>query len=176
MVGLVGIRHVRLARPAATRRSSSRAGLLLQLIAYVVAFGVNPRPVAPFAGGWALPPAAAVGFATILCAAGAAIVIRAQQALGVQWSLTARLIEQHALITRGPYAFARHPVYAAMILMVLGTGLAFSTPLATAAALGLYLAGTLVRVKTEERLMQDAFGAEWTAYRRRVRALIPGVL
>ena len=175
MLAVVGIRHVRLARPAATRHVVSRGGLLLQLFAYVLVSGVLGVPDRPFAQ-WGIPASAAAAFALCLCTSGAAIVVWSQQTLGTQWSLTARLIEGHRLVTSGPYAVVRHPVYAAMILMVIGTGLGRTTPAGMATALAAYLAGTLVRVRAEERLMGQAFGAAWRAYTARVRALIPGVL
>jgi protein-S-isoprenylcysteine O-methyltransferase Ste14 len=175
MLVIVGARHVRLATPAARRRTSSRAGLLLQLVAYLLAFGVNPVPVRPF-GAWGIPAPVATTLASVLCVTGASLVVWSQHVLGVQWSLTARLIEQHTLVTTGPYAFVRHPVYAAMSLMLVGTGLALASPTVVIAALTLYAVGTVARVRAEERLMQEALGAEWAAYRRRVKALLPGVL
>lgn len=169
-------RHVRLRRPTVTRRRSSRLGLLLQVVAYLGVFFVRYQWAPPFEGGWGLPVIVAALAGVTVSIAGAVLVVWSQQTLDVQWSLTARLIEGHRLITTGPYAFVRHPVYAAMILMLIGTGMALTTPLVVAAALVVYVAGTLVRIRAEETLMHQAFGAEWEAYRRRVRALIPGVL
>ncbi|MEO7273432.1 MAG: isoprenylcysteine carboxylmethyltransferase family protein, partial [Vicinamibacterales bacterium] len=62
--------------------------------------------------------------------------------LGVQWSLVARVTDRHELITTGPYAIVRHPIYTAMLGLLIATGLTFGTPLSTATGLGLYVIGT----------------------------------
>jgi protein-S-isoprenylcysteine O-methyltransferase Ste14 len=111
--------------------------------------------------------------AAVMTVVGALVVVWSQDALGVQWSLTARLVAQHRLITSGPYAYVRHPRYSAMILMLVGTGIVRTTPLVTGAALALYVIGTLVRIRAEEALMEEAFGVDWDRYRRRVPALVP---
>ena len=172
MLAVLMVRHVRLRRAAATRRTSSRLGLLLQALGYAGVFGVRPAGSAgPEA--WPGPPAVLALAAAAGAVAGAAIVVWSQQALGVQWSLTARLVAQHRLITGGPYARVRHPIYGAMILMLVATGIVRTTPLVTGAALALYIIGTLIRVRAEETLMSEAFGVDWDRYRRSVPALVP---
>jgi protein-S-isoprenylcysteine O-methyltransferase Ste14 len=42
-------------------------------------------------------------------------------------------------------------------------------------AVGLFVVGTLIRVRVEERLLREAFGSEFEAYARNVPALIPGI-
>jgi protein-S-isoprenylcysteine O-methyltransferase Ste14 len=43
-------------------------------------------------------------------------------------------------------------------------------------AVFVYTLGTLIRVRTEERLLRETFGADFDDYARRVRAFIPGIL
>jgi protein-S-isoprenylcysteine O-methyltransferase Ste14 len=38
-------------------------------------------------------------------------VISAVRALEKEWSVTARLVEDHKLATHGPYRLVRHPIY-----------------------------------------------------------------
>jgi protein-S-isoprenylcysteine O-methyltransferase Ste14 len=123
---------------------------------------------------WKFAAPAAV-LAMAMAVFGAVVVVWCQRELGVQWSLTARLVEGHRLVTSGPYGWVRHPIYAAMIPMLAATAVAFSSPLVLVAALGLYIVGTRVRIASEERLMESAFGAQWAEYRRRVPALIPSI-
>ena len=59
--------------------------------------------------------------------------------------------------------------------MLLATGLAAGQWIALLAASVLFLAGTHIRVRSEERLLCDVFGPEFEAYRSKVAALIPGV-
>jgi protein-S-isoprenylcysteine O-methyltransferase Ste14 len=43
-------------------------------------------------------------------------------------------------------------------------------------AAAVFVAGTLVRVRSEEKLLRETFGDEYETYARRVRAFIPGLL
>ena len=100
--------------------------------------------------------------------------VAAVRRLGVQWSIVARVTESHELITSGPYAIVRHPIYAAMLGLLIATGLTFGTLVSTLAGAVLYIVGTWLRTRSEERLLESAFGARYDAYRRKVPALIPG--
>jgi protein-S-isoprenylcysteine O-methyltransferase Ste14 len=42
-------------------------------------------------------------------------------ALGKQWSIAARVVEGHELITDGPYRIVRHPIYAGMLGLLVAT-------------------------------------------------------
>ncbi len=135
---------------------------------------------------WALMPARRqrpdvswpiVGIAVALGLAGAVLVIAAVHTLGRQWSLTARVLEGHRLITTGPYRIVRNPIYTGMWALQLATALAFSTgwlgwPLLPISA-AIYYLGTLLRVRREERLLRAEFGPAFDDYARCVPALIP---
>jgi protein-S-isoprenylcysteine O-methyltransferase Ste14 len=41
------------------------------------------------------------------------------------------------------------------------------------AAIVVFMIGTMIRVKREEKLLRSQFGSEFEAYTRRVRAIIP---
>jgi protein-S-isoprenylcysteine O-methyltransferase Ste14 len=61
------------------------------------------------------------GMLRLVPATAAAIWSRA--ALGSMWSSAARTREGHALPTDGPYAVTRHPIYSAIIAMLIATTL-----------------------------------------------------
>lgn len=173
MLAILAVRHRRLHAKEARRVPTSRRGLLLQALAYALVFGWHPaRP--DLLEQWGAPRVAAVAAMTAAVFA-ASVVVWCQRTLGVQWSLTARLIEGHRLVTAGPYAYVRNPIYAAMLPMMTATAVAFSSPLVLLAALVLYLAGTRIRIASEEGLMAAAFGEAWADYRRSVPALVPGL-
>jgi protein-S-isoprenylcysteine O-methyltransferase Ste14 len=171
MLSVLTWRHLRMHAPAAMRAQTSRAGLLLQAVAYAGAFGMHPN-ASDLLEQWRFPVVVATA-AMILAVGGAATVVWCQRVLGVQWSLTARLVEGHRLVISGPYARVRHPIYAAMVPMLAATAVAFSSPLVLLVCLALYIAGTRIRISAEEHLMASAFGEEWTTYRQRVPALVP---
>ncbi|HEY7256636.1 MAG TPA: isoprenylcysteine carboxylmethyltransferase family protein [Solirubrobacterales bacterium] len=107
--------------------------------------------------------------------AGLALALWARVTLGTNWSGIVTLKEDHELIRHGPYRHVRHPIYSAILLMVLGSVLATGT---LGALLGLPLIGLGIwlKLRQEEELMTAHFPAEYPSYRAQVRALIPGLL
>ncbi len=95
-----------------------------------------------------------------------------QMALGTEWSPQLQLREEHHLVTAGPYARVRHPLYTAMF----GIGIAFA--LVTANWIFVLLAvaaivGVIVRVPREEQMMLEKFGDEYRAYIGRTGRFFP---
>ncbi len=120
------------------------------------------------------PPAVQwVGVMVMLIGLGFAIWARVT--LGGNWSGTVTVKENHTLITRGPYEWVRHPIYTGILLLLLGTamvvGLMVNVVELAAVALAFWL-----KLRTEERFMVETFGEQYTAYRQRVKALIPHVI
>ncbi|HEY7826105.1 MAG TPA: isoprenylcysteine carboxylmethyltransferase family protein [Candidatus Acidoferrales bacterium] len=99
----------------------------------------------------------------------------AVRTLGRQWALVARVTEGHELITRGPYAVVRNPIYLAMLGMLVASGLAISRWEAVVAAVIIFLLGTAIRIRTEENLLRSAFGETFADYTRRVPSLFPKI-
>jgi protein-S-isoprenylcysteine O-methyltransferase Ste14 len=97
----------------------------------------------------------------------------AARALGKQWALVARVIEGHELVERGPYAVVRNPIYFAMLGMLVATGLAASRWQSLVAAVALFTIGTEIRIRSEEKLLREAFGPRFEEYARRVPAFFP---
>jgi protein-S-isoprenylcysteine O-methyltransferase Ste14 len=157
------------------RDTRSRVGLALQSLSYVVTLVLMRERfthVAPV--GEVVDVVVAV--ATAALAVGSVWLVRsAFGALGAQWSLTARVLADHELITGGVYARVRHPIYTGMLGMLLATGLAASHWAGLLAGLIVFWTGTLIRVRSEERLLRAAFGAQYDDYARRVSAVVPGI-
>jgi protein-S-isoprenylcysteine O-methyltransferase Ste14 len=157
-----------------TRDPSSRMGLALQAISYGIVW-FAPRAFRPVVAASAALNAAVLLAAVLLAVGSVWLVTAAVRTLGKEWSLTARLVEGHRLVTAGPYSFVRHPIYTGMFGMLLATGLTYSLWLALVVALVVFWLGTVVRVRSEEGLLRAAFGAEFEAYARRVPAVLPGL-
>lgn len=126
------------------------------------------------------PRFANYAFQPWLCALGIVAAIAAlimfrltHKALGRNWSVSLQLKEDHKLITDGIYARIRHPMYTAFWLMALAQALLL--PNWIAGLSGLLGFGTLyiLRVRHEERLMLDGFGAAYQAYMDRTGRLLP---
>ena len=60
-----------------------------------------------------------------------------------------------------------------MLCMLLGAGLLLARIPLLAVALVFFIAGTEVRIRIEDRLLAERFGAAFDEYRRRVDAYVP---
>jgi protein-S-isoprenylcysteine O-methyltransferase Ste14 len=153
----------------------SRVGLALQSLSYIVVLWFMRERfthIAPVGQVLDL----AVACLTVALAAGSVWLVRsALGTLGAQWSLTARVLADHKLITAGVYGRVRHPIYTGMLGMLLATGLAASLWGGLLAGLLVFWTGTAIRIRSEERLLREAFGAEYDDYARRVPAVLPGI-
>lgn len=77
------------------------------------------------------------------------------------------------LITGGPYALVRHPLYSGVALLVLPwAGFLLNTWLGVVLGIVLYI-GERIFAPDEEATLAASFGARWEAYRRSV--LMPWV-
>lgn len=78
------------------------------------------------------------------------------------------------LVTRGPYALVRNPIYTAAVLFAFaGAGANPSLPSAGFALL--VLAGMLVRIHFEEQALRERYKEAYAAYCKRVKRLVPFV-
>ena len=111
--------------------------------------------------------------AVVVLVASIVLIHAAARTLGRQWSLGAHVVADRELISTGVYALARHPIYTAMFGMLIGTGLAISSWWALLAGAAVFLAGTELRIRAEERLLTAEFGDAYRDYARNVPALIP---
>ncbi|HEX4005160.1 MAG TPA: isoprenylcysteine carboxylmethyltransferase family protein [Acidobacteriaceae bacterium] len=102
-----------------------------------------------------------------------ALVWWATRHLGKQWRYQAALRSDHELIQSGPYAWMRHPIYTSMLGMLLATGLCWTWWPMLVGALVCFVAGTEIRVRAEDQLLEDRFQAAFVAYRQRVPAYLP---
>ncbi|MDE2411104.1 MAG: isoprenylcysteine carboxylmethyltransferase family protein [Sphingomonadales bacterium] len=101
---------------------------------------------------------------------------RSRASLAQNWSIAARTRSDHQLVTSGPYALIRHPIYVALFLWMLAMAMAVGHPGALKLAIPLYIVGTLIRTHVEEGLLRAMFGADYDAYAARVRRFIPHVI
>ena len=163
--------------PDAKRDKRATLGIVLQMVGYFLVFFQPPHQ--PF-----LPPVPALsGFVGILfsiftvglAAASGWLIYNSVRTLGRQWAMRARLVEDHKLITEGPYAYIRNPIYTGMLGMLIATGLATEHWIALAAAIVIFMIGLMIRVRVEESLLRSQFGPEFDAYASRVPAVVPGI-
>lgn len=83
--------------------------------------------------------------------------------------------EARRLVTGGPYAFSRHPVYLGEIVTAIGINLA-TAGWPSALAVVYFVVCELLRIRWEERVLERAFPDEYPTYARRVARYFPNPL
>ena len=108
-----------------------------------------------------------------LVLAGLGIFVSAIITLGQNFAAVAQVKSDGSLVTRGPYAIVRNPIYLGYFLLLVATPLAFGHVHNLWIAVPLYLLGAVPRILVEERVLRGHFGAAYDAYAARVKRLIP---
>lgn len=108
-----------------------------------------------------------------LCVAGIGFAVWARVYLGRNWGMPMSLRQGHELVTSGPYAYVRHPIYTGLMLAMIGS--AVTEGLLWLLLFAFYFAYFLVGARTEEKMMVAQFPDAYPAYRRRTKMLIPFV-
>ena len=92
--------------------------------------------------------------------------------LGRFWSSTLQLRAGHQLITVGPYARIRHPMYSAILGWIMSLGLVAAnwTPFVFAV---LGTLNVILRIQGEEKMMLEQFGDDYREYMERTGRLLP---
>jgi len=77
------------------------------------------------------------------------------------------------LITRGPFAHVRNPLYVGNILVYTGAGIMADTPILAAVAFVWFFVQYSLIVSLEEEYLRTRFAAEYAAYCREVPRFLP---
>ena len=144
----------------------SRWGLVLEVIAYTLMLQSR---------FWAVSPELWRVLASLLC-----FVL----AIGLSWTATralgrkhlrfdAAIGAEHELVRSGPYRLVRHPIYTSMLCVLWGIGFMAASPLLFVVATAVFLVGTEIRVRIEDRLLAARFGEQFEQYRRSTSAYLP---
>ena len=151
--------------PAKVVNRRSRWGVLLQFAAFTLLWQGHfwERPL----------PAWRTLLSVALFAVAVALSWTSSRALRGQLRIDAGLGVDHKLVRSGPYALVRHPIYTSMLVVICAIAVIVSPWPLFLASLVLFVAGTEIRVRTEETLLASQFGDEFQAYKRTVPAYIP---
>ena len=116
---------------------------------------------------------AVAALGAVLAWAGMAFTVWGKLTLGRWFSASFGVKPGHELVTRGPYAIVRHPMYLGLLVYGAGLGIAHDSALSLGLAL-IFLVPLVLHALIEEQLFARHFGEDWTAYRARVPMLVPG--
>ena len=139
---------------------------LLQMVLFGVIL-VAPRIISMSFPWWLQ------GLGVVLLAAGGVFGTWGMVALGRNLTPFPKPIEGGELVTTGPYARVRHPIYTGLILGTLGWALFRANLIGVALAAALFIFFDL-KSRREERWLVEAY-ADYPEYQRRVRKLIPWI-
>jgi len=147
---------------------------LAETVAVLFYFGVL------LVAGWDFPfspfPAATSWAGLVLTLAGVLLCSWAKVHLKSNLTVTLGIKRDHTLITTGPYARIRHPIYTAFLLQFLGAALVFDSG-ATLLLLFLpFVAFFYWQSAAEEKLLVEHFGGQYRRYRVTTGRLAPKLL
>lgn len=128
--------------------------------------------VAPIA---ALDVAAVHAVGLVLALAGIGVTFYAQVAMGTSWRIGVDEAERTELVTTGPFALVRNPIFAAMLPTGLGLALLVPSEVAFAGFAGLAVALELQVRVVEEPYLRRTHGAAYADYAARVGRFFPGL-
>ncbi|MCD0449149.1 isoprenylcysteine carboxylmethyltransferase family protein [Actinocorallia sp. API 0066] len=135
-------------------------------------------PVAALAGldpvGFLDHPAVALP-GLVVALLGVAGTVVAQAAMGASWRIGVDETEHTALVTHGPFALARNPIFTTMIVTALGLTAAVPNPVSLAG-----LALTVVSIHLQVRAVEEPYllrthGPAYTTYASRVGRFLPSL-
>lgn len=130
----------------------------------IASLGRSLPDLAGFGGQWL-----GVG----LCLAGFGLAFWARLHIGRNWGMPMSLRQGHELVTSGPYAYVRHPIYSGLMLAMIGSAPAVS--MLWLLLFPIYFIYFIVSARTEEKMMLAQFPDAYPAYRRRTKMLLPFV-
>ena len=98
------------------------------------------------------------------------------RAMGRNWALVARTRGDATLVTSGPFAYIRNPIYVALGLFMIAMAVAYGHAASLIVAVPVFMLGTWLRVAREEMILRAEFGAAYDAYAARVKRFVPGII
>jgi protein-S-isoprenylcysteine O-methyltransferase Ste14 len=115
-------------------------------------------------------PVRLVGFAVGV--GGATVLVWSCLCLERQLIHEAALLDNHTLVTIGPYRFIRHPIYTGYLALLLGSGIAtFNWGLLLIWPIS--LVGIRIQAESEERLLASRFGTEYSNFASHTGRFLP---
>ena len=162
----------------AAERSESAPSRLTRLVLLICAafLLLLPRVPLPFLNQRFLPSDIScfwIGAAITAC--GLLFAIWSRHHLGANWSQEVTVKKDHELITSGPYALVRHPIYTGLLLGTIGSAVARGEWRGLL-AVAIVFSELWRKLKLEEKWMRAQFGEPYEAYCRRVKALVPYIV
>lgn len=157
-----------------TRNIAIRVGVAILIIAVFLTGSIQHSAMGTSLGRtfFVVPVVRMIEFAVAML--GMLVAIWARVTIGRNWGVPMSLRENHELVTSGPYAWVRHPIYTGIWFALLGTTLFYQLNMGIViwVLLGAYYLFAAFR---EERTMLKQFPQQYSQYQTRTKMLIPFV-
>jgi len=103
---------------------------------------------------------------------GAALHVWGARHLGRNLTITIDTVEDHTLVTTGPFRWLRHPLYTGGMVESVGVCLLLASGIVAAGALTFWLL-IIIRTAREETVLRKVFGEDYVRYADRVGRFLP---
>lgn len=161
-----------------TQRLEPAASRILRVLTFLIVIVLLAVPRIPLS--WLYVQLWPSGFwpfwlGAALTVAGLLFAIWAREHLGSNWSRSVTIKQGHDLITTGPYAVVRHPIYTGVLIGFFGMAVAVSQVRGFLAFVLMFFV-LWVKLRMEEEWMRSQFGETYATYARQTAALVPYLL
>ena len=109
----------------------------------------------------------------ILLIFGIFIRIYSIRTLGKHFTATAKINNDHELITAGPYQFVRHPSYLGAFMAIVGMPLFLNDKWAILFVIMAMSVAYYIRINVEEKMLSTFFGERYIQYKSNTKRIIP---
>lgn len=155
--------------------SASWWGGVLFVVALVLGFAAPLLELAGLVDPLVVPNALISALGVVVTAAGITLTLWAQGAMGASWRVGVRESERTELVTTGPFALVRNPIFSFMLLTAAGLSLLLPN-VVTLASAGCLLVAIEIQVRVvEEPYLLRTHGEPYATYCRRVGRFVPGL-
>jgi protein-S-isoprenylcysteine O-methyltransferase Ste14 len=167
--------RIKAAGTKTTQRTEPAASGILRALAFLIVIVLLSTTRIPLpwlyrqlwpSGIWPFAVGAAITVVGLLFA------VWARQRLASNWSSSVTIKQGHELITTGPYAVVRHPIYTGILTGFLGTAIALSQVRGVIGFV-LILIVFWAKLRKEEEWMRSQFGETYATYAHQTAALVP---
>jgi len=167
--------QIKAANTKKTQRLEPPGSRILRALTVLVAIVLLSTTWIPLP--WLYRPIWRVGFwpfwlGAALTVGGLLFAVWAREHLGRNWSSSVTIKQDHELITTGPYAVLRHPIYTGILGGFLGVAIALSEVRGLVVFVLFFLV-FWAKLSKEEQWMRSQFGETYATYVRRTAALVP---
>lgn len=114
-------------------------------------------------------------FGTVIIVFSAGINICGRFFLKANWGNQIRLYEDHTLITKGPFKYVRHPLYASTIAMLIGFGFLQADYLVVLLTIFIFIPMMAYRASQEDKMLLELFKDRYAEYKERTGMFFPKI-